>query len=76
MKKLFIAIILGALGYYMFIYDSHIPMQKGKDIQKTEDQKLLDEYGIKNKSYTEAISETYNNSKKEINDFKNKAMSI
>lgn len=72
MKALLIAIILGGLGYYMFIYDENsFDNTSPTLIEKTEDQKLRDEFGIEGKSYQGVITDTYNKYKKGINDAKN-----
>ncbi|MCD5390065.1 MAG: hypothetical protein LR005_01645 [Candidatus Pacebacteria bacterium] len=79
MKALVIAIILGGLGYYMFVFDSSSLEKKQKNVQNTqkiEGQKILEEMGVENKSYDGAITETYNTYKKGINDAKSAVRDI
>lgn len=60
MKALLLAIILGALGYYIFIYDSSEHTQSQfKNTTQTENQKIREEMGIEEKTYQGAMMETY-----------------
>ena len=71
MKVLLLAIILGALGYYIFIYDSHNHTQSQfENTSQTENQKIREEMGIEEKTYKGATTETYHKYKSAVQDAK------
>jgi len=63
-------LILGGLGYYIFIYEPADPTELTKETQISEEQKLRDEYGVEEKTYQGALVETYNKAKDTINSAK------
>ena len=77
MKTLMIAVILGALGYYVFIYNP-TEVEVDTDIRETinQEEKTRDELGIENKTYQGAFTETYDKLKNSIDSAKDSVAKI
>lgn len=78
MKALFIAIILGAVGYYVFIYEPDVTpsIQPEQNQEISERQKILEEEGIENKSYQGALTDTYDSIKTTIQSAKDSVAKV
>ncbi len=70
MRTLVIAIALGAIAYFIFIYEPKGQIVPNQEIMQSEKQKLdaelEEEYGIGAKTYTGTIIETYDKYKNAI----------
>lgn len=76
MKALIIAMVLGAVGYFVFIYEPtepKIPSEQEAQTQSEIDQQELNDEST---SYQGAITETYNRYKTGINDAKSAVQKI
>ena len=70
MKYLLIAIIFGALAYFVF-FSEEPKEHKNINQGKTEEEMLKDEFGIKSTSYQGAIIQTYHKYKNAVQGAKN-----
>jgi len=77
MKTLMIGVILGALGYYIFLYNP-TENQMDTEVRKgvKQEQDVRDELDIEEKTYEGAFTETYDNIKNTINSAKDSVSKI
>lgn len=68
MKTLVIALVLGILGYFIFIHKPNDENSQIRDVEQTENQKLMEEIGVEETSYQGIITDTFNNYKSAVKD--------
>lgn len=68
MKTLVIALVLGILGYFIFIYKPNDENSQIRDVEQTENQKMMEEMGVEETSYRGIITDTFNNYKSAVKD--------
>ncbi len=80
MKELVIAIVIGAVGYYVFFYeptDTVTEQERTKiEQQQQYEQGILDEVDVERKTYGGALTDTYDSIKSTIESAKDSVKKI